>query len=105
MKKGNLCSQPIPTKTLHYSRCETDYHTVEEKSYKEECHEDIQNVCEKHIEVPVPVEVPYPLKVSIPQYEQPSTSKQNYECSFHYEDAPSKFTQTQVYQACLIQAT
>ena len=46
--------------TPRYERkCVTDYKTVDEESYKEECHEDIQHICEKLIEVPVAVEVPY----------------------------------------------
>jgi len=42
-------------------RCETKYKTVKDVEYEEECHKEIQHICEKHveIEIPYPVHVPY----------------------------------------------
>ena len=54
-------------------KCVTEYKTVEEKSYKEECHEDIQHICEKLIEVPVVVEVTEGLRS---QYQPNSQQKE-----------------------------
>ena len=66
--------------TPRYERkCVTDYKTVDKRSYKEECHEDIQHVCEKLVEVPVAAEVSYPVMRTEglrPQYENVSQQKQ-----------------------------
>ena len=54
------------------TRCDTEYHTVKEPAYRQECHEEVHHVCEKHTKVEVPVEVivevPVPVKVPYPQY-------------------------------------
>jgi hypothetical protein len=47
-------------------KCKIGYKLVEEQLYKQECHTDIQNVCEEHIEVPV--KVLYPVKVPYQKY-------------------------------------
>ena len=49
-----------------YYRCETHYQTIDEKSYNEECEEEINHVCKEHITVPV--EVPYPTEVPYHDY-------------------------------------
>ena len=51
-------------------RCEHRYKTVEEKSYKEECSEEIRHVCEEKIVYykPVPKQIPTPQPIFTPRF-------------------------------------
>jgi len=66
----------IPTevcKNKPEKRCVLDHKIVVDTEYKEECDTNIQNTCEEHIQVPVPipvpVEVPYQVHKPRPTYE------------------------------------
>ena len=56
---------------IEEEHCHIAYKEVEANHYKDECHTDIQNICEEQIripvEVPYPVRVPYPVKPALPK--------------------------------------
>jgi len=55
-------------------RCTTKYEWVPEQSYDEECHETIDTVCEKTVEIAVPVKVPYPVPTPQPYHVKPTSN-------------------------------
>ena len=63
-KKCEVLYTEVPKEKCEPSeeqKCYTEYKLVEEQIYKDECHTEVQNICEK--EIAVPVEVPYPVHV------------------------------------------
>ena len=67
--------------------CHTAYKKVEENHYKDECHTDIQNICEEQIRVPV--EVPYPVKVPYPVYPKATPHPSRHPAHPYYEQYPT----------------
>ena len=65
-KKCEVLYTEVPKEKCEPSeeqKCYTEYKLVEEQIYKDECHTEVQNICEK--EIAVPVEVPYPVHVPV----------------------------------------
>jgi hypothetical protein len=76
-KKCEVLYTEVPKEKCEPSeeqKCYTEYKLVEEQIYKDECHTEVENICEK--EIAVPVEVPYPVHVpaSPPPYGSPTSS-------------------------------
>ena len=66
-KKCEVLYTEVPKEKCEPSeeqKCYTEYKLVEEQIYKDECHTEVENICEK--EIAVPVEVPYPVHVPYP---------------------------------------
>ena len=65
-KKCEVLYTEVPKEKCEPSeeqKCYTEYKLVEEEIYKDECHTEVQNICEK--EIAIPVEVPYPVHVPV----------------------------------------